>query len=320
MQIRRFAAIRRLLSCFLAFGALTAFTGSATAQLVPGTGAKLDALGDDFEDAEWKFHLNWPKGSYENDESHRHPAGVSANRRWFEGPKRGEPDHIVRVATPDGGLPGSEGALLMRSLYSGTPYHPSYKMQQDDLIARFPKGPIPFWRNPSVVVQVYMPPIEQWEPRQGPTFAFRAACEPSNPKPKSRKDRNKPDTYWPGLILDYRPAKSAEEPATPMLRVRARENGGDYDRVAIKQTGWWTWGMSFTSDGRVHYYAKPGIGDLTQQDHIASHYPYGYRGSTLDAFFFCVCNKDDGKTWSTPWIVDDPSVYYVPSRSEARRR
>ena len=28
--------------------------------------------------------------------------------------------------------------------------------------------------------------------------------------------------------------------------------------------------------------------------------------------FFNVVNHDDGQTWSTPWIVDDPSVFYMP--------
>ena len=37
--------------------------------------------------------------------------------------------------------------------------------------------------------------------------------------------------------------------------------------------------------------------------------PYGYHAELLETFFFDIVNMDDGKTWSTPWIVDDPMVY-----------
>jgi hypothetical protein len=46
-------------------------------------------------------------------------------------------------------------------------------------------------------------------------------------------------------------------------------------------------------------------------DHITSQYPYGYRTELLKTFFYNVCTKDDGKTWSTPWVIDDPKVYFV---------
>jgi len=29
----------------------------------------------------------------------------------------------------------------------------------------------------------------------------------------------------------------------------------------------------------------------------------------FNTIFFNVCSVDDGKTWSTPWIIDDPKVY-----------
>ena len=67
--------------------------------------------------------------------------------------------------------------------------------------------------------------------------------------------------------------------------------------------------MSFTSDGRTHYYASPGVDPLTEEDHIASTMPYGVRCEAFNTFFFNVANHDDGKTWSTPWIIDDPSFY-----------
>ena len=79
----------------------------------------------------------------------------------------------------------------------------------------------------------------------------------------------------------------------------------------MDQGGWWTLGLSFSRDGMVHYFAKPGVEDLTMDDHLTSQFPYGYRTERLKTFFYNVCSRDDGKTWSTPWIVDDPKVYFV---------
>src|SRR5688572_4145605 len=96
-----------------------------SAQIVPGTGTKVTKVGDDFEDAKWKFNFNGHKCSYDIDKQARYPLGVSANNRWFEGPKRGYPDIVKRVPTPPGGLPGSEGALLLQTLHSGVPGYTS---------------------------------------------------------------------------------------------------------------------------------------------------------------------------------------------------
>ena len=67
--------------------------------------------------------------------------------------------------------------------------------------------------------------------------------------------------------------------------------------------------MSVTEDGRVHFYAKPGIEDLTPADHVGSRFPFGYRAQHLRSFFFNVCNGDDGRTWSTEFVIDDPKVF-----------
>ena len=61
----------------------------------------------------------------------------------------------------------------------------------------------------------------------------------------------------------------------------------------------------------LHYFASPGVDDLTAADHIGSAYPFGRKAERLRTFFFNVCNGDDGRTWSTPFVVDDPSVYVV---------
>ena len=72
--------------------------------LVPGTGIEITKVGDDFEDPEWEYYLRGAKSSQEMDERTRLPAGESKNKRWYEGVKRGHPDIVRRVPTPEGGL------------------------------------------------------------------------------------------------------------------------------------------------------------------------------------------------------------------------
>jgi hypothetical protein len=250
---------------------------------------------------------------------------VSKNGRWYEGLKRGQPDVVRRVPTPEGGPAGSMGALLLQSAQTGVPGRPSYQLQQDDFIGDVHYrlgGSIPVWQSPNVVVRVFMPPVDKWERRAGPTFAFRVACDTTVRKASGSgvltRTGSERETYWPGMFIEFTPKeKSRLDYDTAHFRMRCTETGADYNGPQIAQTGWWTLGLSVTGDGRVHYYAKQGLEPLTQADHIASHYPYGFRAERFNTFFFNVCSPDDGRTWSTPWIVDDCEVFYLPKNSKA---
>ena len=123
------------------------------------------------------------------------------------------------------------------------------------------------------------------------------------------------ETYWPGMFIEFTSADGGRNPNDyAAIRVRANRRGGDYISKQIEVTGWWTLGISVTPDGQVHYYARPGIEDLRPEDRIASEFPYGYRAENLKTFFFNVCNGDDGRTWSSEWIIDDPSLYFIEGR------
>ena len=299
---------------------LGANAGSAFAQvqaLVPGSGQVVPGVGDDFEDENWSFRFAGQKSSENIDEQQRMPAGSSTNGRWYEGIKRGYPDVVKRVATPEGGLEGSEGSLLLRSLYTGVPGRVSHKLQQDDFICNVNyrlKQSIPVSRAPSFVVRVFLPPVDEWEERSGPHFAVR--CALGTHARKEAKgflavgSRIEEETYWPGMFLEFVPKNGRDrQDDYAYIRIRSNSRGGDYRGIPITVTGWWTFGMSVTPDGRVHYYAKPGVDELTEEDHLASEFPYGYRCEEFQTFFFNVCNGDDGRTWSTPFIIDDARVY-----------
>jgi hypothetical protein len=233
---------------------------------------------------------------------------------------------MKRVATPEGGIPGSEGALLLKSLKTGIPGKITNEMHQDDFICNVQYrvgGPIPVSKSPSATTRVYLPPIEEWENRNGPHFAFRAAVKTTIMEPSKfifAPAHEKDEIYWPGLFI-LRETKKVDGKIVNNLffRVRSDRNGGDFRGPDIETTGWWTLGLSFTPDGVVHYFARPGVEDLTREDYIASALPYGYRCETFRTFFYNTVNKDDGKSWSTGFIIDDPKVFVIDSARTASR-
>lgn len=290
----------------------------AGAQLVPGTGTKLDKVGDDFEDAEWSWVSNAPKSSDEQDHQVRLPGGFSRNGRWAESALRGAPDIAKRVPTPPGGIAGSQGALLMRTLQSGVPGRISNTPQQDDFLANVSTrlgGSVAVARSPSVVVRVYIPPFDEFEQRTGNSFGFRTAMTApvsggSGSMWRSSVTEMKP--YWPGIFIRFnRPDAKNKDPWCSFV-LRAGQIGNDlYAGPKVTEAGWWTLGMSFTPDGMVHYYIRQGVDDLRAEDRVGSYTPYGYRAVSMQTMFFDVCNLDDGRSWSTPWVVDDPAVYVL---------
>ncbi|QDT11667.1 hypothetical protein [Stieleria marina] len=289
--------------------------------VVPGTGTELVGVADDFEDPNWGYVPRDPKSTEDIDENQRAPMGRSTNGRWYEGIKRGHPDVVQRIATPAGGIAGSKGALMMRSMYTGLPNRPSNKMHQDDFVAnvQYRLGRrLNVSEVPSVTTRVFLPPVAEWESRSGPHFGFRLALETTAMTEqeigrgifKRKKMEMGNEIYWPGLFIEFENKDQTGKPDDyAYLRVRSNRRGGDFRGPQITTTGWWTLGMSVTPDGMVHYYASPGVDDLTEADYITSQFPYDYRCERFRTFFYNVCSADDGRRWSTSWIVDDPKVY-----------
>ena len=63
------------------------------------------------------------------------------------------------------------------------------------------------------------------------------------------------------------------------------------------------------SSAAMHYYAVQGIGRLKATDRIANTMPYGEPNLQMNTVFFNVMNSDNGRTWSTEWIIDDVEVF-----------
>lgn len=286
-------------------------------QVIPGTGVLIG--GDDFEDDAWSYTYNNPKnsGDLESGGQNRPPVGRSANGLWYEGNGRGQPDLVRRVETPPDGLEGSAGALLIASQFTGNPGRPTAKSEQDDLYMKAAKGggSISVSRTPNMVVRVWVPPFEEWERRNGSSFAVRATLRGA--KPGTRET----EPYWPGLFFQFHPmSRNAKTPEYASLLVRAGERGQDYIVRRITDPGWYTVGMSFTPDGRVHYFAREGTDNLTAEDHLASHYCYGFRAQKMVDVFFDVFAKSNGRDWSTGWVIDDPEVYVASEQNHLSRQ
>jgi hypothetical protein len=291
---------------------------TSASTFVPGTGTEIEYVGDDFEDHAWGFEHRHPKSSREQDERVRSPMGESTNDRWHEGPERGQPDQIVTIPTPPFGIVGSQRALLLRTLNSGIPGTRTNDVQQDDLIANVInrlRGDIPVGERPSCTVRVYLPPVEQWEQRSGPQFGYRASLSTITTTSKkvglfSMGSTTEAEPYWPGMWIHFRAKNTKNTQAgTAYIAVRGDRLGRDFAAREISEFGWWTLGMSFSQDGMVHYYASPGVDDLTQADYITSQYPYSYTARDFRTYFFDVCNRNDGRTWSTPFVIDDPKLF-----------
>lgn len=314
-MVRSFKRTLVVLSGLLIVGYVT----PASAQVVPGSGLRINQVGDDFEDEKWGWILNGPKASKEQDEQIRAPLGYSTNRRWFESPKRGQPDVLKRVPTPEGGLPGSKGSLLIQTTNSGIPGSRSYKMMQDDLVLASASriGLLNVSRTPQAVARVYFPPFEKWENRTGTHFGYRIDCKTTTYESQTQRrflrtttvQVPKQEPYWPGFFVQFYSETDAKvKKDNAKLIIRGNSRGHEVPGRDITP-GWWTFGMSVTPDGKVHFYASPGVDDLTARDYLYSSYPYSYHAESFSTQFFNICNKDDGFTPSTPIIIDDPMIF-----------
>lgn len=301
------------ITCFVL--AIPVLFGQARGQVVPGSGVRQTRVGDDFEDPKWKWFPNGEKSSREQDNYERRPLGGSNNGRWFESPKRGQPDVIERVATPAGGIPGSEGALKLQTLNTGIPHRPSRQMEQDDFIMACASriGGMSVSRSPSVTCRIWLPPFENWENRSGSHFGCRIDLKTTVTEKKKgflfTRSVKEQEAYWPGFFFEFHsetdPRYTEDE---AVLLIRGDNSGREVKSIKLTP-GWWTFGMSVTPDGRVHYYAREGVENLTAANHLYSSYPYSYNAEMFATQFFNSVNMNDGRTWSTPFIIDDPAVY-----------
>lgn len=316
-----FSARRLVLMVALLGAAAAIVQGQYQYMAVPGRGSKIPQVGDDFEEANWGYEVNGEKSSTNIDGQDRQPGGISANRRIYESTYRGQPDVVRLIDTPANGIPGSKKSLYLRTLHSGPPNRPTFKMQQDDLLVNVSSviGTVSVSQSPSITVRVFIPEWHAWEKRTGSSFGFRAETEGmkfsmngGNGFFKRGRSMMKQETTWPGFFIQFNSKTDGQNKEdSAILLIRADENGQDILGPRITESGcWWTLGMSFTPDGYVHYYASPGVDPLTEKDHVATTKPYGHGVDHVNTFFFNVVNIDNGRTWSTPWIVDDPAMFY----------
>jgi hypothetical protein len=267
--------------------------------VIPGTGIRVARTGDDFEAEDWAYYPQHPKSSWNIDKDVREPGSNSKNGLWAEGAKRGTPDMVRRVPTPSGGLEGSTGAMMFQTLRSGIPGTLTHQQQQDDLLhnSQATAGSLPVSWSPNCICRVYVPPTKYWEKRDGATFGYRTGLMAH-------------EEYWPGIFLHMEWKPTDGKPG-PLVRswIRADNHGRDMPSLTFEPETWITMGISHTPDGAVHFFQRAGIEELTKEDCVGSYHCYGWRAHTFQTFFLNVINMDDGRSVSTPWIVDDAYLF-----------
>lgn len=202
---------------------------------VPGTGAVIDAISDEFEPP-WTF----------NDQSN-----LSSNGLWY-GSFRGAPEILTLVAPPDGSDPASTTALRLRSIDTADVDYPG----AEDLVSQFYATTL-FGRavalaeEPSYVTWAWFPPISTWPLTVDGAncFGFRLAA----------RDRtligpdNANGEYYPS-IWAYRGSDGNGY-------LVARVGDGFVEDVLIASVptgGWYTLGMSWNAQGQTEYYGASG--------------------------------------------------------------
>jgi hypothetical protein len=267
--------------------------------VIPGAGIRVARTGDDFEAEDWAYYPQHPKSSWNIDDDVREPGSYAKNGLWAEGAKRGTPDVVKRVSTPAGGLEDSTGSMLIQTLRSGIPGTLTYEVQQDDLLhnSQATAGSLPVSWSPNCICRVYVPPFKYWEQRDGATFGYRTGLMAH-------------EEYWPGIFL-HMERKPTDGKKGPLVRawIRADNYSRDLPSLTFEPETWITMGISHTPDGAVHFFLREGVEDLEKKDCVGSYFCYGYRAHTFTTFFFNVINMDDGRSISTPWIVDDAFLY-----------
>ncbi len=240
-------SVKAALAALLVLGLLSSATSATSAAVVPGTGTRVAALSDDFEDPGWGFDYS----TY-----------VSSNGLWT-GSSRGAPEILNPVAPPSGGLSGSTRALQIRTWEA---VDPSF----DNWDANNPEGQEDFfsrWHNqrfgrlltpadyPSMTMRVHMPDIAEWMGYPRYDLGFRAEVDSVGPGPYNIGKHY--SSIWFYKKTDGKGY------------VYIRDSIGDRQAVALNRPGpqWYTLGFSWDSAGS-HFYFWQGVADLTASDKI----------------------------------------------------
>ncbi|GIS58421.1 MAG: hypothetical protein CM1200mP2_06460 [Planctomycetaceae bacterium] len=150
------------------------------------------------------------------------------------------------MGTPLGGVIGSKGSLLIRTLHSGVPGRRTRTSQQDDLIfgggSRFGTF-IDVKHRPNFQVHVYLPPWKYWDKITDTSLGIRCDIEGRPWKTLTKKlftnrISSQTKTYWPGFFIQFNspddPRYGFSEPSA-LIIMRADERGEDV--VGPKSSG-----------------------------------------------------------------------------------
>ena len=70
------------------------------------------------------------------------------------------------------------------------------------------------------------------------------------------------------------------------------------------------WAALTTAEGLSAWFGNQAQIDLRPGGSAGMKWDNGHTAEMLNTFFFNIVSPDDGRSWSTEWIVDDPTLYY----------
>lgn len=267
-----------LLGCVL-------FLGGIARGGVPGQGAVIDVISDEFE-SPWTFDQVQNR---------------SSNGLW-RGAFGGTPDVLELVTSlPGGTLPSTTAALRIRSLDTddATPTEDSLVTQAygSTLLGRS----LIQNENPSLVCWVYLPPVSQWPVASGAnqrSFGFGVlARDPGVLQAQ----------YYPTIFAFRAPIGSGGQgyfgaspasTATNDIVLKPVDSAG----------GWYTLGLSWNASGQTEFYVAPGRVELTAADLCYTDTSSGRTMGYLVLHFFTIAYPQDALL-SPDFLVDRCRVF-----------
>jgi hypothetical protein len=195
----------------------------------------------------------------------------------------------------------SNGAMSIRSVDDGDDPYPSAEDLTSTYSAQIERS-VSFSEGPSVVATIWLPPFSEWPTGYNAAgerewLGFRVTAYDADLSSNS-------GFYFPGIYIAF-------DDEGPCLRSRVGDGiTSDITIGRIATHGWWTFGLSWSQQGRTEYYASPGRVILTNSHllHTDFTYPDPAANRSIDQlignFFALRLTYPPTGQLSTNWMVD----------------
>ncbi|MGZ4985316.1 MAG: hypothetical protein ACXV8A_04425 [Chthoniobacterales bacterium] len=201
-----------------------------------------------------------------------------------------------------------DGVLSIRSIDNGDDPYPSAEDMTSTYSDEIGRG-LDAAEGPSVVAQIYLPPFEQW-----PTGVNASGFREWFGVRVTAYDASLPmlgGLYFPGIYI------ATDDNGSCLIARVGDGYAPDVTIARIAVAGWWTFGLSFNTEGVTEYYAAPGRISLTSSDllHVTPHFDDPVANRSIDQLIgnFIALRMTYPPTGqlSPDWRMDNFRVYVL---------